>query len=348
MPINYKCPYCGADLRFEEGTQNLHCDACGSDCGIDEVRAQSEEEIQRVLHENPNEEADFDGYICNNCGAQIIADEYVSATFCSYCGAPTILPTRITGVAKPDSVLPFQIDRMQAQRTFTEWFGKKKLIPKEFLETAKAGKISGIYVPFWMYDCEVETRLHARSSTTTTVRSGNTEHITTSDYSHYRDVITDYANVPADASEKMDDRLMDMLEPFDFSKMVPFDPAYMAGFYSEKYTYTQDQLFDRVRERIDGYSLQSTRETLNTQGFASVTSCTHAYNKCRAKYVLLPVWTMNYTYNGFTHQFFMNGQSGKIVGEPPLSLSRTLQWFGGIAAAVTAVGELIWLAVNML
>ncbi|HBL41286.1 MAG TPA: hypothetical protein DDY98_06880 [Ruminococcaceae bacterium] len=348
MSINFMCPYCGSDLHMDESAQKLRCDACKSEYDFDEVSTQSDEELAQVLGEYPSEEVDCDGCMCDNCGAQMIADEYTSATFCSFCGAPTILPTHITGVAKPDYVLPFQVNRRQAQHAFSAWFRKKKLIPPGFLETAMAGKISGIYVPFWLFDCEVETRLHAKSSVTSSIRSGNAELVTVKDYAHYRDVIADYTDVPVDASEKMDDRLMDMLEPFDFSRAVPFEPSYTEGFCLEKYAYTKDQAFDRVRERLNGCSLQSARETLNTEGFASVTSCTHTYNRCRAKYVLLPVWTINYNYNGFTHQFFMNGQTGKIVGEPPLSLTRTLQWFGGIAAAVAALGELIWLAVNLL
>ena len=62
----------------------------------------------------------------------------------------------------------------------------------------------------------------------------------------------------------------------------------------------------------------------------------------------MPVWTINYTYKGYTHQFFMNGQTGKIVGQPPLSAFKSAAWFAGIAAAIAAAGELICLAVSKL
>lgn len=348
MVMIYKCPYCGAEMKFNEATGLLHCDYCDSDCSVDEFRIQSAEEFASQISPSRLDEQEHDGYVCNNCGARIITDGVTSATFCSFCGAPTIIPTRITGVAKPDLILPFTVDRRDAQAAFTRWFGKKKLIPNGFYRTAAAGRISGIYVPFWLYDCQTETLLHAKSTETQVAIVGDTEHTTVTTRSHFRHIETSYRGIPVDASEKMDDRLMDLLEPFDYGGLTAFDPAYMSGFLAEKYSYTAEQTAERVKARADAYGEQAAMSCVKANGPVTVTDCSHVYKDLTSKYALLPVWTINYTYRGFTYQFFMNGQTGKIVGQPPLSAGKSFAWFAGIAAAAAAIGEIIILAVDML
>lgn len=46
---------------------------------------------------------------------------------------------------------------------------------------------------------------------------------------------------------------------------------------------------------------------------------------------MLPVWMVYYDYNNSVHTFAMNGQTGKVVGKPPISYKKVAAWFGGIA-----------------
>ena len=47
---------------------------------------------------------------------------------------------------------------------------------------------------------------------------------------------------------------------------------------------------------------------------------------------LLPVWMVHYDYNNTGYTFAMNGQTGKVVGKPPISKGKVAAWFGGVAA----------------
>ncbi|MBQ9553127.1 MAG: hypothetical protein IJU96_10250 [Clostridia bacterium] len=348
MPYSKQCPFCGETLTIDEVAQAVRCGACGSAFAPEELRVQSEEEVLRLLGEQAKEETERDGFLCENCGAQLIADETAGATFCCFCGAPAMQPAPIPDTIEPELALPFAVDRREAQDRFVHWFGRKKLISPAFLETAKAGRISGVYVPFWLFDCAMETQLHAVSSTTETVRSEQDEAVTAKEYYHYRAVKSDFTAVPTDASERIDARLMTLLGPFDLTQLEPFDPACMEGIFAQKNSLTLQQAFAQAREQLEAAARHAAQEALETQSYARVSSCRHCYEHIQAKYALLPVWIMTCSDRGFTHQFFMNGQTGKIVGETPLSLSRSLQWFGGIAAAAAAAGELIWLALDKL
>ena len=57
----------------------------------------------------------------------------------------------------------------------------------------------------------------------------------------------------------------------------------------------------------------------------------------KVKYALLPVYMLTTKYNGQNYLFAMNGQTGKFVGNLPVSRKKYWTYFLGIAASVTAV-----------
>ncbi|NLJ89706.1 MAG: hypothetical protein GX323_02290, partial [Clostridiales bacterium] len=61
----------------------------------------------------------------------------------------------------------------------------------------------------------------------------------------------------------------------------------------------------------------------------------------RADYVLFPVWMVSYNYKGKNYIFAMNGQTGKVVGKPPLSIGKIIAWFAGISSGSFAILSLL-------
>lgn len=55
------------------------------------------------------------------------------------------------------------------------------------------------------------------------------------------------------------------------------------------------------------------------------------------KYVLLPVYIINCKYGGKDYRYAINGQTGKMVGELPVSKQRRRAYFWGIFGAVTVI-----------
>ena len=58
-------------------------------------------------------------------------------------------------------------------------------------------------------------------------------------------------------------------------------------------------------------------------------------------YVLLPVWMVSYDYERAEHIFAMNGQTGKVVGKPPISRGKVAAWFSGIAGGTFLALKLV-------
>jgi hypothetical protein len=57
----------------------------------------------------------------------------------------------------------------------------------------------------------------------------------------------------------------------------------------------------------------------------------------KTSYALLPVWMLSTQWNGNSYIFAMNGQTGKFVGDLPVSLGRYFAWLAGIAAPLVAL-----------
>ena len=57
----------------------------------------------------------------------------------------------------------------------------------------------------------------------------------------------------------------------------------------------------------------------------------------KVHYALLPVWILNTKWEGKDFLFAMNGQTGKLVGNLPVSSKRAIGLFAAIAALLIAI-----------
>ena len=51
----------------------------------------------------------------------------------------------------------------------------------------------------------------------------------------------------------MNDELMDKLEPFPYHELKLFKTPYLAGYIAEKYSYTEDELLPRAKDKTKSY-----------------------------------------------------------------------------------------------
>ena len=350
--IEYKCPCCDAGLSFGSDVQQLTCEYCDNTFDIETVKAFNESQAQPQVEElqwdeeekqtfTEEEQQTIRAFQCPSCGGEIITDETTAATFCPYCDNPTILPARLSGTLKPDGVIPFKTDKEDAKAAFLKLCQGKPLLPKEFTSNQRLEKITGMYVPFWLYDCGADfdgsykaTRIHRWSDSR--FNYTRTEHFLLK-----RRAEAVFTGIPMDGSTKMEDAFMESIEPYDYNQMEPFDMAYLTGFLADKYDVPSEKGEDRIRQRVDQTIQDELQPTL--LGYATVipTSRQMHITNSKAKYVLLPVWMLNTKYNGKIYTFAMNGQTGKMTGAFPACPKRTAGWFAGICAGVTALATLV-------
>lgn len=381
MVTHYKCPNCGSDMAFDTASGMLKCDSCSRkdsieniaglpdtpdnaqvsyDMDEDDKRAlesaydydyeDSSDEDEPTYHETFRE-GEVTEYNCRNCGAVLLTDTQTTATKCSFCGAGIVISDRLSGNLAPDCIIPFSISKAQAQEAFEKWCRKGLLTPSDFRVADRIKDITGLYVPFWLYDLNGKGEVEATCTRVRTYTKGDWVYKETKYYHVYRKVDLDYLKVPCDASKKMDDTLMDKLEPYSYQNLKNFKMPYLAGYIAEKYDYNDDELLPRVKNRVQSYVESYIRSTIAGYSSVHINRKNISVRKKRSDYSLLPVWMVCYDYKQAEHTFAMNGQTGKIVGKPPISYGKVAAWFFGISGGsfllfriVTLIlgGEFFW------
>ncbi|SDX35274.1 TFIIB-type zinc ribbon-containing protein [Paenibacillus sp. CF384] len=328
--IEYKCPNCGSGMLFDAGTGTLSCPSCGRQDQIDQIP-------DPLKHQGVTEAADVKEYHCNSCGAVIVTERETSATTCSFCGSAVVLSDRLSGDFAPVMVIPFTISKEAAMKAFKKWCRNGLLTPKGFVTADRIAGITGMYVPFWLYDLNNGIEVHGQGTRVRIYTQGDYRYTETQHFNIYRKIRLNYVRLPIDASEKMNDELMDKLEPFPYDQLKAFKTPYLAGYLAEKYSYNDEQLFPRAKEKTSSYIDAYISSTV--QGYSSVMYTDKLIDTTvkQADYVLLPVWMIRYNYNRQEYTFAMNGQTGKVVGKPPISKAKVTAWFAGVSA-VSFVG----------
>ncbi len=347
--LEYECPCCGAGLKFAGAEQELICEYCDNHFEIDAVKAYNEKNGDNTFSWEQNtadtwtedEQTSLQTYTCQSCGGVLITDEQTAATFCPYCESPAILPGRLSGDIRPDGVLPFQKTKEDAINAFVQLCKKKPLLPKNFVQEHRLEKISGIYVPFWLFDCNGTYRGQYKATRVRHWSDSRYNYTKTDHYLLKRQATADFSGIPMDGSSKTSDPVMESIEPFDFSQIVDFESAYLSGYLADKYDVEASQGQNRIEQRVSETLHDSLQNTFI--GYSSViptgrqVDVTHG----KAKYVLLPVWMLYTKYQDKTYLFAMNGQTGKMTGTFPICPKRSTAWFAGVCAAVTALVSII-------
>ena len=321
--VDYKCPSCGATIPFFFVKQKWVCSYCGSEFTLEELQKSQKKSVVEEKKEIKVEDADI--YRCQSCGAEIIADENTTATFCVYCGNTAILKDRIHNSRVPDLIIPFQKVKDDATKAFEKVVKHKPLVPKAFKTKGNIQKITGIYIPFWAYDFQVSGTVEFNATDVHTWTDFRNQYTKTDGFSVVCEGNMDYDKVLADGSSRFPDDLMDSLEPFDFQGLVSYNQAFLAGFFSEKYDVDEDKAVERAQRRAVNTSVSLMRETVNHQSCALLDNQLNVQEQ-KVYYILLPVWMVNTKYRDKTYTFAMNGQTGKIVGDLPLGIKEVVVW----------------------
>lgn len=355
--LDYKCPCCGGAIEFNTSVQKMKCPYCDTEFEMDALK-EYDQELQNEAGDEMNwetnagcewqgEDGDLVTYVCKSCAGEIVCDKTTAATSCPYCDNPVVMSGNLSGMLKPDYIIPFKFDKKAAKEGYFNHIKGKRLLPKVFKDQNHIDEIKGVYVPVWLYDADAYANIRYKATRTRTWSDSNYIYTETKYYAILRGGNIAFQRVPVDGSMKMDDALMESVEPYDFKDAVDFQTAYMAGYLADKYDVDAEQSIVRANQRIKSSTEDAFRSTV--QGYTTVMteSSSIRLNNGTAKYALYPVWLLNTTYKDKKYTFAMNGQTGKFVGDLPCDMSLFRKYLFSIAgiasAACFAISWLVYL-----
>ncbi len=346
--LEYKCPACGASLQFDSGSQQVVCPYCDSSFSPqslidydaflkqDEANAHGDNWDKNPEQWEKDEASGLNVYVCSACGGEVLGDDTLASARCPFCDNTVIMKRQFTGEWKPDLVLPFKLDREHAKAAFKKHLFGKKLLPKAFRSRSNIEEIKGIYVPFWLFSSDVQANVRFRGDKVRSWSDGKYDYTETSHYALLRGAQGHFERIPVDGSKKMNNALMDSLEPFDFSGAVDFQTAYLSGYFADRYDEDADQSLPRAQKRFQSTMDSHLLTTIGNYSGVSRESGTISERNNRREYALLPVWLLHVRWNKKLYTFAMNGQTGKFVGNLPLDKGRYWKFwllYGGLVAA---------------
>lgn len=323
--ISFKCPNCDGELIFDPSTQKYKCEYCYS--------LFSQEELEEMRPTEGSEQAVV--YNCPSCGAQIVTDETTAATFCYYCHNPVVLTGRLEGEYLPDKIIPFEIDRKAAEKSFLEYVGKKHFIPKAFFGKKQIQSMTGVYFPYWLYEVDLAGKLQGEAKNIRVWRRGDDEYTETTIYDIRREGDISLSNLPGNALKKANVKLAENVLPYNVDKIKEFHTGYLSGFLAERRDIEQTEVQGGMQAIMRDSAEKLLRETVSGYNAVSVRSSNFVPRREKWQYVLFPVWTITYKgRNGKIYYYSMNGQTGKVCGELPVDYGKLTLASGILAAAV--------------
>ena len=349
--LDYKCPSCGGKVEFDSQSQMMKCPFCDTTLDVAAMVEMDEILHQELPQEDPQweeqaqewteeEAAQLQVFVCNNCGGELVTDANTAATHCPYCDNPVVLAGRLSGALKPDVVIPFQISKEQAKEALKKHCSGKKLLPKFFAQENRLEEIQGVYVPFWLFDAEVTADIHYKCTTVHSWSDSRYDYTETKYYAVNRAGIMAYENVPVDGSSKMPDDMMESIEPFDVSKAVDFQTAYLSGYLADRYDVDSKDCRTRANSRIRTSTEATFRNTVHGYTGTYQQQSNIQTRNAKTRYALYPVWMLTTNWEGKKYTFAMNGQTGKFVGDLPMDRKAYWLWWA-LWAGILSVGSIL-------
>ncbi len=331
-----------AERYLKESKKNIdELDSMG--VGIDGVDFSHDMKGDAAVDETTKSEEDLSGddrtaymkmdlYSCTSCGAKLMMNSKETASFCAYCGQPTIIFERVSDELQPDIVVPFSITKEKAVSLIKEKFMQGRFVPDE-IKNFEVDKLRGIYIPFWLVS--TNNRCEMKIVATRTEREFGKEVKKTINV--FRDLECDYDRITFDASRRLNNTISKRLEPYDMSKAVTFDMGYLSGFYADRYDVPASEAVYMAKQRSETFIETQIFEDCADMGALRKKSDEKTTNVTDIEYAMLPAWFITFRYKGIIYTVVVNGQTGKVVGNVPVNKSRVGFALAVLTMAITMV-----------
>jgi hypothetical protein len=292
---------------------------------------------------------------CKNCGAEVATDPNQRSYVCAFCDSTYVVefsPAQ-SGRKQPEFVIPFVITPDRGVELFQKWIASNHLFRPGDLRTARIEeKLKGVYLPFWAFSMLATSQWRAtigeywyRTETYTTTENGKTVTRTrrvqetewwelSGNHHHY------YSGYLVSASRGLTQAEADRIKPFQLAALRRYASAYLAGWLCEEYSIDRDSAEQICRGEFLRQEETNIRGFLPGDTYRNFGSSTQ-FSHVNEDLILLPLYVLSYRYRDKLFRFMINGQTGKVEGDKPISWPRIWIAIGLALAAIVVVAILI-------
>ena len=329
----FPCTNCGANVVFAPGQLALKCPYCQAENVIAAAGEAIEElDFRTAMRELASREQSVNVLTvkCDACGAESTLQPNVTADRCAFCGSAIVARPATHQSLKPGSLLPFHVTDRRAMELFRQWIDARWFAPGDLRKYAEAGGLRGVYIPYWTYDCDTQTRYTGErgddywdTETYTTTENGRTVTKTrqvrkTRWWPASGTVDNTFDDVLVLASHSLPRKYTESLEPWDLTNLVPYGDEYLAGFVAESYQVGLEEGFEDAKQQMDEPIRARIRRDIGGD-HQRIHSMNTRYDHITFKHLLLPLWISAYRYREKTFRFLVNARTGEVCGERPYS-----------------------------
>lgn len=328
-PSGAPCPSCGCPV---EPTDKF-CPACGT---ANAAFAPTQQTAKSPAAVQAEVVAAGKHFRCEQCGAEVIVDPQQRSYVCPFCDSTYVVEfTRDeTGRQQPEFVIGFAVTAEQAKEKFRDWIKRNGWFnPGDLPTGAVEDKQRGVYLPFWSFPMLAESNWSAqigehwqRTETYTTMENGKmvtkTRTVTETEWwplsgRHHRF----YSGYLVSGSKGLPQREALRIMPFNLPALKRYEPYYLAGWMCEEYSIDQQPALAMCQQEYQAQEERNVRAFLPGDTASSLTVQTR-FRNISSDLCLLPVYILSYRYKEQLYRFLVNGQTGKIAGDKPLSWQR--------------------------
>ena len=333
-PEHVPCGQCGAPLDRDD----KFCPTCGTVHATSIVPA--------------NAPVDQQHFRCQSCGAEVSLERSSRSFTCPFCDSNYVVEfaPQESGRQSPEFVIGFLVPPQQAAKLFQDWIGSGGLFRPSDLKLAQiVEKLRGVYLPFWSFSMLANSGWAAnigehwwRTEWYTVTEDGKTveksRQVQETEWwplqgRHHNY----YSGYLVSGSRGLSQRDTDQIQPFKLESLKRYDPSYLAGWLSEEYSIDRDAALVICEKEFRSREQQGIQQFMPGDTYSGLAVETQ-FSEQNSDLILLPVYLLTYRYGDKLYRFLVNGQTGKIVGQKPVSKWRVLIAVG-IGLTVAAV---IW------
>lgn len=322
----FACKNCGGNVKYDISAGQLSCEYCHS-------------LFDPYIYEDKTSDAemsnDFEATIftCPQCGGEILSTDDTAAGFCSFCGASTVLYSRISNEKKPGYIIPFSKTKDNCKQAYSDFMKKAIFAPNELKDSSFIDGFRGIYMPYWTYYITQNAPLSLAGEKSH--RQG--DYIITDHFKLCGNLDNYYKGISYDASSSFDDSISANLAPYDVKNMKRFTPAFLSGFYADTADIPASIYEYDAAELAKDNTLSEVKKVPQFRGITiknldSITSDGLGTQFKKIDYSMFPVWFMSYRNKDRVAYATVNGQTGKVVADVPISIGKFM-----LGSLITAI-----------